>query len=759
MSLIKEEKNIKEFLVVGKSLPKVDAIEKVTGTGKYTVDIQLPKMLYGKILRSPYPHAKILKVDTSKAEKYPGVIATLTIEDVPRVLHGAGPAPYYMQDEYTIDEKVRYVGDKVAAVAAVSEEIAEEALELIDVEYEVLPAVFDPEKATKADAPSIHGTDLNLALPVIEIGSGDIEKGFKEADYVFEDEYKTPPVQHCCLEPHVSVASWDLSGNLTVWSSTQGPFRIRSVLARALQIPVGKIRVIAPHVGGGFGSKGTHTYEDVCAFLAKKAGRPVKLECARDEVFTASCIRHPTIYKLKTGVKKDGTFTARQAKAYFATGAYANAGPIVVAYTGDNFACMYKCPNVKFEGYCAYTNTEVAGAFRGFGDPQTFFAVELQMDTIAEKLGIDPMELRLKNHIRAGTKMSDGLFVTSCGLSECIEKGAEAIGWNEKRKWPKTGDKKKRGIGMALGIHKSGVKPGAEMSSAFIRINEDGTINLLTGTVDVGQGSKTALAQIAAEELGVRLEDVNVTAGDTAVTPYDEKGAIGSRQTYVGGGAVKKAAADAKQQLLEKAAKMLEAAVEDLEVRDRRIYVEGAPETGASIAEVVMFSQFGEPENTVILGRGSHSPSGKAPYFMAQFAEVEVDIETGQVKVLRIVAAQDVGFAINPLALEGQIEGALAMGCGYALTEELLQGPNGKILNDTFLDYKIYSAMDMPKMETIIVESIDPTGPFGAKGAGEGACVPTAAAIANAIYNATGLRIKEIPITPEKILKAVKEKA
>lgn len=745
--------------VVGKRLPKVDAIEKVTGSAKFTADMRLPGMLYGKVLRSPYAHAKVLRVDTSEAEKLPGVKAVLTIKDVPRIKYDPSDPLQSSRDQYIFDEKVRYVGEGVAAVAAVSEDAAEEALKLIRVDYEELPAVFDPAEAMKPDVPKIHPVERNIASHV-PIAFGDVEKGFKEADYVFENRYVASRQKHCHLEPHACVVRFDYDRKITVWSSTQSPFRLRFILAKALDMPLGKIRVIAPHVGGGFGNKlylGQH--ELVCTLLAKKTGRPVKIRYTRKEEFYTTTTRHPAIIELKTGVKKDGTLTAIQAKVIMNTGAYALFGSgvtwVACYYIGGS--SLYRCPNIKVDGYCVYTNTPAAGAMRAFGGPQAHFAVESHMDMIAENLGIDPVELRLKNLVRIGDvdRLSGFYNIRSCGLRECIEKGAERIGW-KKKEWKHGGvnEARKRGMGMACMsmISELGV------SAAFVKLNEDGSVNILTGATDIGQGSNTVLAQIVAEELGVRLEDVTVTSADTNLTPFDW-GTLGSRITYIAGSAAKAAAADAKRQLLERAAKMLKADVKNLEIRDGRVYVKGSSEKGASISEVVWFSQYVDEAKAIILGRASYGPSEFPPAFGAHFAEVEVNTETGQVKVLRIVAVHDVGRAINPTLVEGQVEGALQMGIGYALTEELLfDKVTGKPLNPSFLDYKILTAKDMPEIEVIIIEPVDPTGPYGAKAVGEAACIPTAAAIANAVYNAIGIRCRELPITPEKILKALKSK-
>jgi xanthine dehydrogenase molybdenum-binding subunit len=767
---------MQEHSVVGKRLPAIDAIEKATGEGKFTVDIKLPRMLYGKILRSPYPHAKIIHIGTAKAERLDGVRAVITSKDTPMIPTTCYPPPHSVEDDQIFaDEKVRYVGDRVAAVAAESEKIAEEALSRIEVEYEELPAVFDPEEGMRPNAPHIHEeAERNIARKPITWEVGDVEKGFKGADYIFEDRYRTQMVSHCCMEPHAVVASFDSSGKLTVWSSTQTPFGMRNMLAQALDMPVSKIRVIKPtHVGGGFGSKLDLILDGACALLSKKTGRPVRMVCSRKEEFYATRVRHAYIIDLKTGVTKDGVFVARQARVFVSNGAYTSHGLGVCGHAGNLFGTLYKCPNIKYEGYVVYTNLITGGAFRGFGNPQISFAIESQIDTIAEKLGTDPKEFRLKNPIKAGEVTAAKWVMTSSGIRECIEKGAERINWEKKRTTSRgVSGKKKRGLGMAAGLHVQGFRLGTDTASAFVKFNEDGTVNLITGASDTGQGLHTILAQIVAEDLGIAAGDVSVVAGDTDSTPMGY-GNYASKSTFIDGNAVRIAVADAKRQLLEQASDMLEASSEDLLLKDGKIFVKGAPEKAISVSDAVVTAQYSNSSKVgTILGRGSYDAINTEPPeidtwrgnyscgnpFMAQFAEVEVDTETGEVEVLKIVAAHDLGKAINPMAAEGQIEGGIHMGTGYALSEELIYDRKGQPINCSFVDYKMNRVSDMPKIECILVEEEDPFGPFGAKGVAEPVLVPTAAAISNAIYNAVGVRIKNLPITPEKVLKALREK-
>jgi len=756
------EERYGQFFVVGKRFIQKGSHEKARGEAKYTVDVNLPGMLYAKVLRSPHAHARIVKIDVSRAKALPGVKAVLTHKEVGHITVGA---------EAALDDRVRYVGDKVAAVAAESEDVAEEALELVDVEYEVLPAVLHPEEAIKPDAPIIH-PDIpmvegvpNLMERVYRYEVGDVEKGFKEADYVFEDRYVTSRQCHVCMEPHVGVASWDSSGKLTYWRSAQSLHMIRTFLARALKMPASMVRVIVPPMGGGFGSKGGGRLEDVlCALLAKEAGRPVKIECTREEEFSTTATRNLCIYHCKTGVKKDGTLTARYMKVIVDTGAYGG-GFDIANKAACWFMTPYSCPSYKFEGYAVYTNTENKSGFRGFSSVPPHFAMEAHISRVAEELGIDPVEFRMRNRRRAGEiNPSNKQPIIATGFDECMLKGAERIGWWSRRR--KTGEPegvKKRGVGMAAMVHSAPglYRPeemilGGNRSSANIEIDRDGTVNLQIGTPDLGQGSDTAYAIIAAEELGVRYEDVTVTMKDSEAVPYGCN-AGASQALMLTGGAVREAAAKAKRQLLERASKMLGVPVEDLVSRDRRIFVRGKPEKGIAIADVVRTGA--STENPHIFdGKGVYDVSKYVAPWGSQFVEVEVDTETGQVKLLRVVCAHDVGRVINLNGAEGQVEGGAHTGLGYALTEDLVLDDAGRPLNPRFLDYKVLGAADMPKVDVVFVESISPVGVFGAKGLGEMATIPAAPAVAAAVHNAVGVWIRELPITAEKVLKALKEK-
>lgn len=753
-----------EFSVIGKRIPRNEAIACARGDTRYTVDLDFPGMLHAKILRSPHPHAKIRRIDTSEAENLPGVEAVITHKDVPRIPYTTAAHPHpdiTPLDQYILDEKVRFVGDGVAAVAARSEEIAIKALDLIEVEYDELAAVFDPIEAMGPEAPQIHEAEHNvIAKGKIEVG--DIEQGFAQADLVVTDRYAVQIVQHCNLEAHAAVSIFDrASGRLTVYSSTQVPFTLRRLLGRAVNMPASRIRVIKPPVGGGFGGKQEMIVEPICATLAMKTGRPVRLELTRAEEFYASRTRHAAVLEMKSGVKKDGTFTARQMKMYTNSGAYGSHGPIITEYGAVMWAALYRAPNLRYDGNTVYTNGPVGGAFRGYGVPQVLFALESHVDNLATKLRMDPLEFRLKNHIRAGdSDPVTGLVVEACGLEDCIRNGAEKIGWRRRGEERNNVGPKRRGIGMAALTFLSGAVPFCEeLSAAVAKLNEDGTITLSLGAAEAGQGMHTAMAQIAAEELGIHPEDVVIVAGDTDTTPYDN-GMFATRQTYVTGMAVKGAANEVREQLLRKAAELLEANPQDLNIRDRRVSIKGSPDRAVSLSEVAMASLYNAADGQQIMASYSHNAKRNGPPFGAQFAEVEVDVETGQVEVKRFVAAHDVGRVINPMIVEGQIEGGTVQGLGYALTEELLLDKNtGVALNPDFLNYKLLTTLDVPQIDTLMVESNDPGGPFGAKGIGEPPVLVTAPAIANAVYDAVGVRITELPITPEKVLAALKRES
>lgn len=748
--------------IVGREFPRVDAFEKATGLGKYTGDIYLPNMLHGVLLRSPHAHAKVTSIETEGAERFPGVKAVLTYRDIPRKPFNAAahenvlafPPAKPIEDQYIFDQKVRFVGDPVAAVGAVSRKVAQEAVEAIKVTYEVLPALFDPREAMASGAPTIHEGYENNVLLHVSRESGEVEEAFCDSDEVVENLYVTSRQKHCQMEPNVCLAKFEGTLNLTVWSPTQMPHLVRGMIAKLFDLPINRVRVISPLIGGGFGNRLGMVVEPYAVALAMKTGRAVRIEYDRDEDFYGSESRHPSTLRVKMGGKREGLLHSVQVVAVTNTGAYATHGSGVTGVLGNTVPGPYRCDNVRYDGYCVYTNTPISGAFRGYGGPQAMFAIESQIDELCERLGIDPLEFRLKN-LKGVGDLFKGNPIASCGLAECIMRGAERISWKKKRRSRVNRTRSKpRGVGMACCMWVSGAQPGKlDATTSVLKANEDGTFHLLMGSTDAGTGSKTTLTQICAEELGVRFEDVHVVYGDTEVTPFDV-GSHASRTCYVSGGAVLRAATDAKQQILEEAAQYLETNALDLLIRDRVIYVKGSPERNMSIGEVARAAHY---RGKQFIGKACYSPRLNPPSFGAQFAEVEVDQETGEVQVLSFVAAQDCGKAINPNIVKDHILGGIHQGIGFALTEELHLGELGESVNTNFADYKILTALDMPPIEFILVETIEPSGPFGAKGLGESSMIPAAPAIANAIYHATGVRIRHLPMTPERVFFALKE--
>jgi len=752
-----------QFKVIGQRIPRIDACEIVKGEAKYTVDIAMPGMLVGKILRSPLSHAKILRINVEKARSVRGVMAVVTGADTLKRKYGYRPTS---ADEYGLAiGKVRYVGEQVAALAAVDEDSAEEALSLIKIDYEELPAVFDPREAMKEGAPMVHDDVLNNISININFNWGNIDEGFTKSEYIREDNFVTQAQIHCSMEPHAAVALYS-GEQLTVWSTTQGPYALRKELASTLGLAEGRIRVIKPHMGGGFGGKREMFASDFCAaLLAIKTGRPVKIVYSRTEEFIASRQRHPMYITIRTGFSKDGKIMAKDCVVIADGGAYRSRGPGVLAYAGASLASLYRIPHVRYHGYRVYTNKSVSGAFRGYGSLQVRFADESQMDMIAGELGIDPIKLRLRNVVESGDTTVSGKKITSCGIGECLLKVEEASDWAEKRQVKEQG----RGIGVACNDYASSFRSIYEYdcSSALVKLNEDGTVDVFTGASDIGQGSDTTIAQIVAEELDIPYEKVNVVSADTQTGVMD-LGSYASRVTFIAGNAAKRAAMDARQQLINYLSKHWSVDKEKILCKEGKVFVKEGKGMGLDFAEAVCHVL--NKEGSFIVGRGYYdAPSESVDYktgygnssptnsYGAQVAEVEVDFKTGQVKVLRMVAASDCGRTINPTALEGQAEGSIVCGLGMTLMEQRITD-NGRTLNPTFLEYKVPTALEAPDIESYFVETIDPEGPFGAKGVSEGYQVPTAPAIANAIYDATGIRFKELPITPEKVLRALKNK-
>ncbi len=755
----------KELNVVGQRLPMHDAALKVKGAAQFTDDLVLPGMLHGKVLRSPLPHAKILHIDTSRALKLRGVKGVVTGQDIPDRLYGIVPKA---RDEYALAKgKVRYIGDEVAAVCAVDPEIAEEAVTLVKVDYEELPAVFDPLESIKEGAPLVHDSVPNNTSFSIKKEFGNTEKGFGESDFVFEDTFYSQPVNHAPLEPHAAIAQYDpLRGELTIWSSTQIPFFLRRNLSNTLQIPESKVRVIKPKVGGGFGQKIDLFAKDFCAcWFAIQLGKPVKFVYEREEIFIATRQRHPMYLTVKTGVKKDGTILAQKFEAYADGGAYNSTAPTMIALSCYFLMIPYRVPNLIYEGHHVYTNKPVGGAMRGHGIPQARFAVERQLDMIAKRIGLDPAEIRVKNSIQAGEPHPAKFIINSCGFSDSVKAAAKAIGWNKKRGKLPFG----RGVGMAGASFPSGVSNMSHISSgAVVQLGQDGAVNVLSGAADIGQGAETVISQIVAEELGVPIEDVRITAADTGITPLDP-GTFGSGVTVRAGNAARSAALEARKKLFEFVAKKLEANPEDLVARDRKIYIKGSPKEGMTLGDALKGYQYADLPLPIV-GRASwFAPSTEpttlfkedgnfAPSysFMTQAAEVAVDLQTGKIRLEKMVTAHDCGKAINPMLVEGQLEGSVVGGMGQALYEDVIV-EKGQVMNPSFLDYGFPTFMEMPEIEAIEIETDDPIGPFGAKEAGEGTQLSPAPAVVNAIYDAIGIDFTELPITPEKILNALEQ--
>lgn len=755
---------MKQFNIVGKDVPRNDAEAKARGSATYTDDIKLPGMLYGRILRSPFPHARIKRIDTSRARSLTGVKCVITGEDTPKIKYGNWRLFPETQDEYPLAiDKVRFIGDEVAAVAATDKDIAEEALELIDVEYEELPAIFDVESAMQPDAPIIHDYCPSNVSVNRKIEYGDVEKGFAESDYIREDTFTVHAVSHAYLEPCAALAQADLDGRVTLWTSTQTPYIVQCLLASTLNMRENDVRVIKPFVGGGFGGKmELRTWEFCAAFMAKLTGRPVKFTLSRAEEFLAGRRRHPMKLKSKVGFKKDGTLVAKDLRILLDGGGYNAMGPTATFLCGNFGAMLYRYPNYRFHGEHVYTNKPPASAMRGFGAPQSLYATETQMNIAAEELGIDPVDLRLKNAQVSGDEIPDVATISSCGFIESIKAVAEMSGWKEKRKNLKPG----QGIGIGCYSFISGgvfnwFNTQYPFSAAEVRAFSDGTVHLLTMASDIGQGSDTVLKQILAEELGLTMEDIRITSADTAMTPQADLGSWGSRVTLMAGNAVIDAARKIKQQLFGAvSARFNLNVIHEIECKNGRVQSKVKSKYGMSFGEAVAMVQKanrGEP----LVARGSYTPRDKglvtpAFGFGAQVAEVEVDRETGLVEVKHMWTAHDCGTVINPRSVEGQLAGSIQMGLGYALSEQFVMD-GGTTLNADFADYKMPMAMDMPPSEVVHVDTYEPEGPMGAKECGEGLASPTAPAISDAVYHATGYRCMDLPITPEKILKSLEK--
>ena len=765
-----ERDQTRDLAVVGRGVPRYDGPDKVTGRATYTADIRLPGTLVGKILGSPVAHGIVRRVDASRARALPGVIAVITGADVPDTWYGVSPA---REDEQILaKDRVRYVGDELAAVAAVDEETAQRALALIDVDIEELPAVFDPAAALAPGAPLVHPEKPRYANNVntrVDWHFGDVDAGFAAADHVREQRFTGNRTYQSPLEPHAALARWEPHGNrLTVWSSTQTPHYLHRALSRTLGISMGDIRVIRPAVGGGFGAKAEATPLEFCAaILARLTGRPVRMEYSREEMFRHFRGRHKQYIDLKIGVKRDGTITAVEQRVVLDGGAYTSFGIVTAYYAGSMLPVLYKIPSYRYEGVRVYTNLPASGAFRGHGVPQPRFAFESLLDMIAEDLGLDPIELRVRNAMTADTRTCNALDVSSCELTQTLVQARAASGWTRKRDELPTG----KGIGVGCGGFVSGAgypiyRSSFPHSNAFVRVHEDGTaVSLHIAAADIGQGSDTVLVQMAAEELGVPYDRVWLADCDTVVSPLD-LGSYSSRVTLMGGHAVREAARRVKEQILGVAARELRCDAASLVARDGRIVSRDEPTLAMDWTAA---ARLAFATNGPVVGTGSYTPPanlggdfkggtvGTSPAysFSTVVAEVTVDRETGFVTVDRVTDYSDAGTVINPLALHGQVEGSIVMGLGEALMEDMITGPDGRVLNPTLHDYLIPTIRDAPEIHSVAVESYEPRGPFGAKEIGEGSLVPVLGAIANAVYHACGVRVTELPITPESILRGL----
>ncbi|MGH9861950.1 MAG: 4-hydroxybenzoyl-CoA reductase subunit alpha [Candidatus Acidiferrales bacterium] len=756
-----------DFSHIGKRVPMVDGPDKVTGAALYTDDLALPGMLVGKILHSPHAHARIRSIDTRKAEALPGVKAVVVGRDFPNKY---GILPIGHDEAVFAVDKARYIGDNVAGVAAVSEEVAEQALGLLEVDYELLPATFDPLVAMKAEANWIHDDRPQNIEKEYHHQFGNVEEALAKSAVVRSERFFCSEVTHAALEPHSTLADYQRDGRLMVWSSTQVPYYVQVTLSNVLEMPMSQIRVIKAMVGGGFGGKSeVIPLEVAAAVLSRRAGLPVKITYTREEVFYAHRGRPVQIIELTLGASREGKITGVKARIIQDGGAYCGYGPVTLLYSGQLLGALYDIQNMQFDGYRVLTNKPACGAMRGHGTVNTRFAFESLLDMVAEELGLDSFEIRRRNLLKPPCLTVNQLRVTSYGYPECLERVVEKSGWREKKGKLPFG----KGIGIGGSHYVSGaanpiIRSRMPHTTVNLKVDRDGAVTLYTGASEIGQGSDTIQVQLVAEELGVRLERVKLVAADTELTPVD-LGSYSSRVTFMAGNACLEAARNLKKQIFEVVAQKWGLAAENLEARDDRINSRNGAAQSISFDEAVVAAI---ERHGALAATGSYAPPeearggkfkgagvGPSPSYSysAQVAEVSVDPETGQVTVERITVAHDCGRALNPVNVEGQVIGSVWMGLGQALQEEMVWN-RGRLMNPSLLEYKSASTLESPLVESIIVESIDPEGPMGAKEAGEGSLASTLPAVANAVYDAVGVRITSLPITPEKILRALREK-
>ncbi|MCP4550172.1 MAG: molybdopterin-dependent oxidoreductase [bacterium] len=776
-----------ELQVIGHDTRRVDGPGLVDGAPIFTGDMNMPGMLHLKILHSPHAHARIRSINIARAEALPGVVEVVTYKDVPvRAYTSAGqgfpePSPY---DLFILSDKARFAGDKIALVAAETVEAAEQACALIDVDYEVLSAYTAEGEAMLEDAPVIHDeqrptdpqTDIlfwpaeperNVAART-SLDLGDADKGFAAAETIIERSYRSHQVQQCHLEPHVACSYLDANKRLTIIAATQVPFHVRRVVARLLDLPVSRVRVIKPRLGGGFGGKQEILIEELCAFMTMRTGRPMRLELTREEELIFARNRHPARVDYRVGFDGDDRIIAMQMDVLLNTGAYGGHALTVMSVCANKGLSLYPAPNVRHRGTAVYSNMVPAGAYRGYGSPQAFWALETFMEEAALELGVDPLELRLKNVVQVGDSLDvsenmgegrDGYssHLNSGAAEECIRRGREAIGWDVRpRGCPPDGASDqsplRRGIGMALTMQGSGI-PGIDMAGAFIKMNEDGGFNLQVGATDLGTGSDTVLAQIAAEVLGVSVPEIIVTSSDTDTTPFDT-GAYASSTTYITGGAVKKAAEDLRGRIMTWAAGQLGVADDEVKIADRAVVAPSG--TRLTFSEIGTRSLYTENQEQ-LMASASHLSYDSPPPFAAQFVEVEVDTGTGEVRLLDFVTVLDAGKIINPVMAEGQVEGAVAQGLGFAIAEEITYDSESRVLPRSFREHGYLLPADLPRQRVIFVEDEEPSGPYGAKAVAEICINGPAAAVGNALFDACGVRLRETPLTPEKVLTALRE--
>jgi len=759
----------KEYQYIGKNVPRIEVMDKITGRAKFVGDIKMSGMLYGRILRSPIPHGIIKSIDASRAKALPGVKAVLTYLDVPQIPFTVCGHPHpddTPKDSLILGQKVRYMGDPVAAVAAETGEAAAAALELIDVEYEDLPAYFTCEDALKENSVEIHAGSKNITGDS-SYTTGDVDQAFSDAAYIFEDEFKTPIVTHSQIENYVSLAYVENDGRLIVHSATQTPHIVRRLLCSALGVSLGRVRVIKTLVGGGFGGKQEPVQEPINAALAYATKKPVLLEFTREETMAAARTRHSMTINLRTALDSEGKIKAREINIISNTGAYSSHGHNIVLNIATQFAPLYPTPNLRYTAKTVYTNIPIAGAMRAYGIPQYAFAMESHLDNIAFKLNMDPIDFRQKNLCKLGDcDEVSHIKINSCGLPDILEKGKKCIDWDKKRGRPNLNNsqnvlpisKKRRGMGMACFSYAQSTYPfEVELSAARIMLNEDCTATLFFGCAEIGQGSDTVMKQIAAEVLGIPIDWIYVKSIDTDISPFDV-GAYASRQTYVSGMAVKKAALACKKDILQAAARILTWDVELLDTHNGWIIHKNNGKRLIEMPEVTMNTFYNFKNPMTITHDAYFGPVCNALTFGAAFAEVEVDMTTGKVEVQRLVAVLDSGKIINPLLAEGQVLGGSIMSLGYATMEQLLIDPQtGKVLNNNLLDYKIPTTADIPVQEAYFVETEEPSSAFGNKSLGEPPNIAPAPAIRNAVLNAIGIPINQIPLTPERVMMKIKE--